>query len=110
MFNTKLKIVSIFLLLSISFVFSHSELGQCETKENGSIQHDYCEIVKAAATQLTKVSSGDFSKIKLSQPAFTHFSNEAIDQNTTHPKSNFGGSRLPQYSSSLYLVNNTFLI
>lgn len=110
MFNTKLKIVSTFLLLSLGFVFSHSELGQCEIKENGFTQHDYCEIVKGAATQLSKVTSSDLLKFKFSAPACTQFTNEAIDQLTINIKLNFDESHLLQKSSGLYLFNRIFLI
>lgn len=110
MFNTKLKIVSALLLLGLGFVFSHSELGQCEIKENGFTQHDYCEIVKGAATQLSKVTSGDLLKFRFYAPACTHFTNEAIDQLTINIKLDFDEPHLLHQSSSLYLFNRIFLI
>ncbi|MEG8945694.1 hypothetical protein [Rosettibacter firmus] len=105
-----IKLISIFTLLVIVFVFLHSEADLFAPENDSHDVHDYCEIVKTATTKITKYSLKEILNLITNQP----ISPDLIDTKNEFNKSLIIFYKERSYShqkiTELYLFDRTFRI
>jgi len=105
-----LKIIAAVILVVMSFLFIHSELEQFSHDGDNHRTHDYCEIVKGATSQTSKVAPTDLLKLKRNNLFYIHCLDE-ITLNLTEIKIlDLLNYHLPQRSDEIILYNQAFLI
>ncbi|MEW6195599.1 MAG: hypothetical protein AB1521_10635 [Bacteroidota bacterium] len=108
--NKTTKIIAAIILTVIVFTFLHSEAGLLNYDGDNHGAHDYCEIVKTAATKITKDISKSVVSLKVDKSICFHCIDETKQSTKAFTILDSEHFHTPQKTTEVYLFNRTFLI
>jgi len=107
--NHSIKLIALLLVLVFSYSFMHSELDFISSEAENHVEHDYCQLVEAAAVKDVGSSSSIF-KIKFESIVLTDSVTEVL---TNGNYTGYVHEPFPltiKKNKSFYLLNQIFLI
>jgi len=109
--NKMLQIISVTIIIVIFFIFIYSEFFGYgfEAADNHS-SNDYCEIIKSATPQITKFTSYDLSKYKISKIICVHDLSVLKVCYVYINKENLQKTEKPFHTADIYLFDKAFRI
>lgn len=104
------NVIAAIILTVIVFTFLHSEAGLLNYDGDNHGTHDYCEIVKTAATKVTKDISKSVVSLKVDKSICFHCIDETKQSTKAFTILDSEQFHTPQKTTEVYLFNRTFLI
>ena len=104
------NVIAAIILTVIVFAFLHSEAGLLNYDGDNHGSHDYCEIVKTAATKITKDISKSVVSLKVDKSICFHCIDETQQSTKAFTILDSEHFHTPQKTTEVYLFNRTFLI
>lgn len=104
------KIISAFLLISLAFVFLHSEVGLLDVDGSNHSSHDYCEILQTAVIKITSSDPSSSNKLQVEKTTSIIYVSKTNLYTKTFSVLDLKQFYTPQKTTEVYLLNQSFLI